>query len=127
MHAAAHRTDQAQHDDRRRHGRVRCSGVSCRFAGQVEDLSASGLRLRLDRPSPVGLDSSLTLVVGSAAATIEVKARVIWSRSRPSGHELGLEFVGASEPIRTALFNMAWNGPDAAGPLTSLGLSVGGA
>jgi hypothetical protein len=132
MHTAAHRIEPfPAHDDRRRHGRVRCPRVNCRFAGQVQDMSASGLRLRLDRPSPVTPGSSLTLVLGSGvlgsgvlgsgAESVEVKARVVWSRPSGTGHDLGLEFADAGARTRAALFNLAWSSPDAAGPGTSLG------
>ena len=86
-------------------------------------MSASGLRLRLERPSPVAQGSSLTLVLGSASRTVEVKAHVVWSRSHSTVHELGLKFDEADHHVRAALFNLAWNGPDAAGPVTSLALS----
>ena len=125
MHSAAHRTDDnPNREDRRRHGRIRCPRVNCRFAGQVDDMSASGLRLRLERPSPVGPDSRIALVLGSGAGSIEVMARVVWCRPSGAGHDLGLEFTDRDARTRSALFNLAWAGPDEAGPVPRLGLST---
>lgn len=125
MHSAAHRTeDTPNRGDRRRHGRIRCPRVNCRFAGQVDDMSASGLRLRLERPSPVGAGSRISLVLGSGTSAIEVKARVVWCRPSGAGHDLGLEFTDRDAPTRSALFNLAWSGPDETGPAPSLGLNT---
>lgn len=89
-------------------------------------MSASGLRLRLSRPSPAAAGERLTLVLGSSAGTIEVKAQVVWVRSSAVAHDLGLEFVEPDSGVRAALFGLAWDGPDSMGPIASLGLGAHG-
>jgi hypothetical protein len=124
MNAAAHRIGPPTAADTRRHGRLRSANVTCRFAGQVHDISASGLRLKLDRPAPVDVNSELTLVLGAGGRSLEVKTRVIWSRAEEFVHDLGLEFVGNEPEVRSALFDLVWNGPDAEGPVASLALNI---
>lgn len=87
-------------------------------------MSASGLRLHLDRPSPVGPEAGLTLVLSAGGANVEVKARVVWARARDGGHELGLEFVEPGSRTLAALFDLAWRAPDTAGPLPGVGIRI---
>jgi hypothetical protein len=86
-------------------------------------MSATGLRLHLDRPSPVGVNERLTVVLGSPAGFVEVKARVVWARAESRGQDLGLEFTEPGSRTRAALFGLAWTGPDGPGPVASVGLS----
>lgn len=93
--------------ERRRHGRVRCEAVESSI-GPVIEASAGGLRLRtrslrgLTQGEPVGL------VVRAFGDPFSIPVRVVWSRRRGLlTHEVGVEFVEVTAPLRRALSQIA--------------------
>lgn len=104
---------QAFADNRRRRGRLRCAELLCHPLGEVEDLSASGVRV-LRHGRGVGRVEDrfmVRLVSGVGPDTVSVKTRII--RIEKLGfrrYSYGLEFLDVDEQTRaqlTALMRIA--------------------
>lgn len=77
-------------DNRRRHGRIRCDGITCEL-GDVLDVSASGMHVNIGRNQvPIGADIAFT--IHGPDGPVAVRAIVLRCQKTRSGHELGLKF-----------------------------------
>lgn len=65
-----------------------------RGAGLAINASVGGLRIAVDMAVPVGQVCTLRVRTAPDHQTIE-QAKVVWSRARPDGYLLGLEFIGS--------------------------------
>lgn len=65
-----------------------------RGAGLAINASVGGLRVAVDMAVPVDHVCTLRVRTAPGHATVE-HARVVWSRARPDGYLLGLEFITA--------------------------------
>lgn len=94
-------------DNKRRHGRVLCEGIRSSI-GEVLDLSASGMRVRVNRIARwrEGQVFQVSLLVGTEIVPVTVRiTRIIrrWFRTP----EAGLEFMDTTPAVRSALAAMA--------------------
>jgi hypothetical protein len=94
-----------EHIDRRKAGRLRCSGLVCSL-GEVADLCASGMRVRSTRPIALATGGDITLTADDL--TLTLKGRIAWSRQMGrKSYEAGLEFVGLDGEQRKTLAEIA--------------------
>jgi hypothetical protein len=98
--------------NRRRAGRVRCTGLHCSL-GEVIDLCASGMRIRSTRPVHIpGIGVTLT----AGEVTLKVQARIAWSRQAGrKAYEAGVEFLSLDSEQRRTLAEIARLGSTAFG------------
>lgn len=100
-------TDPDPVSERRRHGRVRCEAVESSF-GPVIEASAGGLRLRARSLRGLAQGEPVGLVVRAFGDPFSIAVRVVWSRRRGlMTHEVGVEFVEVTAPLRRALSQIA--------------------
>lgn len=100
------KTNQAQ----RQRVRHATQGLSCEL-GDIADLSADGMRVRLATKPVVGRGDSGTWIVASASQKIRVSGRVRWvERTGWSQWQVGVEFVNADTARRVALELLAKHG-----------------
>lgn len=94
-----------EHTDRRKAGRLRCSGLACSL-GEVTDLCASGMRVRSTKAISLGRNGLVTLSVDDLSLTL--RARIAWSRQTGrKAFEAGLEFVELDGEQRRTLAEIA--------------------
>lgn len=94
----------------RRHGRVRCQDIACSL-GELMDLSASGMRVRLPAMGIVDRaeqGDELTVTLQGLDGPIRLLCRVVWSRKVGIGwgrsrREVGLVFLEVGERERRGL------------------------
>ena len=67
-----------------------------RGAGLAINASVGGLRVAVDMGVPVGHVCTLRVRTAPDHQTVE-HAKVVWSKARPDGYLLGLEFIAAPE------------------------------
>jgi hypothetical protein len=92
--------------DRRRAGRVRCSGTKCQF-GPVSDFSRTGIKVLTKKPIKVPEGKTVNLTIEVAGAKLVVPGRVINNRRRTDGvYETAFEFWGIDERWNAALATM---------------------
>jgi hypothetical protein len=92
-------------NNRRRHGRVRCDGITCDL-GDVIDVSASGLQVAVGRIQiPLGTD--LTLTLDGPDGPIQVRVIVLRCEKVGRGFELGLKFHSLSREAARGLATIA--------------------
>lgn len=100
----------------RKHGRLRCEHLPVRFADQpacVLDLSASGMRVTLDRSLDLQPGARVNAVFTSGIGELAVGARVIWSSKRAFRRfEVGAAFLDLSPGDRTILAAIARTASD---------------
>lgn len=93
--------------ERRRHGRVRCEAVES-SRGPVIEASAGGLRLRTRSFRGLEPGSAVGMVVRAFGDPFSINVRVVWSRRTGLlTHEVGVEFVEVTPPLRQALSQIA--------------------
>lgn len=94
-------------DNKRRHGRIACELLTCTI-GEVQDLSASGLRVRHRGRVHVKIGDTVDLSLRILDDRIPLRAKIVWlKRVRFFSHEIGLEFVDLSEQARNAIHTVA--------------------
>lgn len=94
--------------DRRRHRRVACdrrlsvqvlssvqdpSAGDRAVAGDASDVSAGGLRLRVDGPLPVGHNLDLWIRVQGRAGTFMLSGKVKWAEGDAGGWWIGIQLL----------------------------------
>lgn len=90
----------------RRHGRVLCQEIQCSLGG-VEDLSASGMRVKTRFRLPDG-GESFVVTVESPDGPIAILCRVRWiKRAGIFLREAGLEFFDVGPKSRAVLNELA--------------------
>lgn len=67
-----------------------------RGSGLAINASVGGLRVAVDMGVPVDHVCTLRVRTAPDHATIE-HAKVVWSKARPDGYVMGLEFIAATE------------------------------
>lgn len=101
--------DERGDGERRRHGRLRCEETSC-CVGQVEDLSASGMRVKRRGRPIMEIGDELTIGVHPDAGepAIKLHARVVWiEKSGFRQHIYGMEFADLSDDQKRQLSELA--------------------
>lgn len=87
----------------RRHGRVQCRLVAC-STGEVMDLSASGARLRWDRPFRGHIGDRIRFEISGVDRPVQVTARIVWARKVGwRRYVMGVEFQNLSPDDRAQL------------------------
>ena len=93
--------------DRRQNARFKALGLSTPF-GEVIDISDSGIGVFRKGKVEVAIGDEVTLLLSHETTELELAARVM--RVDKVGmfrHEIGFEFVGATEETLTVLWAMA--------------------
>ena len=72
-----HLLQDSTHDDRRRHGRIRCATLTTRF-GIIEDMSASGMRVTCKgwRKPKIGTILNVDIKHPNGTATVECQRKM---------------------------------------------------
>lgn len=98
---------QGRGSERRRAGRVRCSGTRCQF-GPIVDFSRTGIKVVTKKAVKVPEGKSVNLQIDAVGARMVVPGRVVNNRRRADGqYETGFAFVGVDERWTEALAMMA--------------------
>lgn len=100
--------DASQADNRRRCGRFRVAEVVTE-QGAVQDLSATGMRIRMGWKTPK-IDSVHTFLITNDDVRFLVSGRVTRvSKTGLLSREVGIEFIGMDESAREGLANIVRN------------------
>lgn len=92
--------------NRRRHGRIRSKDLNTRL-GEVQDLSASGLRL-IGEVQPPENGSILHLDITHPEGSVRVKALVVWQSQIEDGRfEIGLSFEDVNPTTQAGIVKVA--------------------
>ena len=95
-------------DDKRKFKRIETDalidvlGEELLLYHQINDLSSGGLSLYTPALEPVGSTVIVTVNFPDLNASIDVKAKVIWTRKKPR-KSMGLEFVGITDEEKSIL------------------------
>lgn len=92
-------------DNRRRHGRIRCDGVSCSI-GEVLDLSPTGLRVS-GSGFGINVGGLVQFTLNGPDGPVDVRGRVAWLRRKLFWFEAGLTFVDLSPATRRSISEIA--------------------
>lgn len=72
--------------------------------GMVEDISASGMRVKTKRRPPIKVGDKLALSLSTIDFMTHLHAEVVWITRRGwFSHEVGLRFVDVNEQTRAGL------------------------
>jgi hypothetical protein len=94
-------------EEKRRHGRLRAEMLSCPL-GQVQDISASGVRVFLKGRLRVEVGQELQIDLKAVDRAVPVDVKVMWIQQRGwRRFELGLQFQNVSPPIAIAISELA--------------------
>lgn len=118
-----HRAGDQQRDQQRRAVRVRTTaieavltpGVGSPVAGEVLDLSASGVRILLERGAALPVGTDLTTHVElprrrRSDLSFRLDGEVVWTRTLDDGREaVGVEFHHADESVASRLTRWVWD------------------
>lgn len=92
--------------NRRRHGRVLCQDVECSL-GEVLDLSASGMRIRL-RGKPPAIGETFELTLDALDIHLVIPSKVCWVRKAGLlKQDAGIEFAAIDAKTRSSLALLA--------------------
>lgn len=72
-----HLLQDSKHDDRRRHGRIRCATLTTRF-GIIEDMSASGMRVTCKGWRKPRIGTILNVDINHPNGTATVECQIVW-------------------------------------------------
>jgi len=106
--------ERAEDDNQRRHGRIRCRQTSC-CAGEVLDLSASGMRIKRRGKALMAVDDTFVITIKSPddSMPLSISTRVIWiKREGFRKHLIGLAFIDLDSTTATRLAEVARNACD---------------
>lgn len=91
----------------RRHGRLRCHLLEC-LLGEVQDISASGLRVRSRGKPVVKVGECMILTLQSVSTRLELPVEVVWVKKVGfRRYDVGLRFGDLPRAAREALTIMA--------------------
>lgn len=98
---------EAETENLRRHGRVKCHDVGCTL-GEVIDLSASGVRVRSKGRMAVCKGDAFSMTIQTLDGPMLAPVRVAWVRRTGfRTHEIGITFGEAGPALRRALSALA--------------------
>lgn len=98
---------EAQTENLRRHGRVKCQDVGCTL-GEVIDLSASGLRVRAKGRVVVSKGDVFSMTIQTLEGPMLAPVCVAWVRRTGfRTHEIGITFREAGPALSRALSALA--------------------
>ncbi len=104
---AIHQRDEDASGDSRRRGRLRCEDLTSNL-GEVQDLSASGLRILGRRSDCPDLEASVDVRLAGPGGHVDVACRVVWIRTVGfNRRELGLAFVDPGQGTRQEIAELA--------------------
>jgi hypothetical protein len=91
--------------DKRRHGRVRCTGAMSDL-GRILDLSVSGARLACKRKPALHVGDERELTI-EATTPFRARVRVVWVKQLGFfRREIGVEFMARDEALTAALTDL---------------------
>lgn len=91
----------SKQDNRRRHGRIRCDGISCDL-GEVIDVSASGIQINTGK-TPIPVTSDVAFTIHGPDGAIPVRGTVLRCEKTRKGYEIGLQLHSLSREAARGL------------------------
>lgn len=90
--------------EKRRHGRLECEEIPC-SVGYIVDMSASGMRLRVSKDSPLTEGEETSVTIEHDSGLLSVPVRVEWmEKLNKREFKVGVAFRETSPDLRRKLF-----------------------
>lgn len=102
-----HLLQDSKHDERRRHGRVRCATLNTKF-GSIEDMSASGMRIICKGWRKPKIGTILNVDIKHSNGIADVKCQIVWVKHLGlRKYEAAFKFIDLDPEHQRELLNAA--------------------